>query len=358
LYTTRTINTESGAISSSQGNKPALHKMWRFLHVYLNLPYVITSDVIYLTIGQTFFGIVKYAPFIWLCKLLRKPYILHIHGGYLNRSFSEMSPRRRAIVLSIVEGSTTLIALSKSLQQQLQCVFPKANVEVVENFYDARLLTPLPKKSWSVDVPEIIYLSNLMLGKGILELLDALLILKQKGVPFNISVAGGIEKGIESQVHHRIRLLGDNVQFFGLADFEQKKILLSRSQLFVLPTWYIMEGQPLSIIEAYVTGHVVLSTHQGGIIDVANYPGFVKVAPQNVGALAEHIASVLSQLPEWQAAVDATQAASIERFHPDRFIQQMEFIFSNAYLKNSPEKISVESRTTSEVTSGGVMVSR
>ena len=46
-----------------------------------------------------------------------------------------------------------------------------------------------------------------------------------------------------------------------------KKILFSKAHIFCLPTSFF-EGQPISILEAYASGCVVLTTGQSGIRDI------------------------------------------------------------------------------------------
>ena len=40
--------------------------------------------------------------------------------------------------------------------------------------------------------------------------------------------------------------------------------------MFCLPTWLKFEGQPISIIEAYASGCIVVTTANGGINDIFN----------------------------------------------------------------------------------------
>ena len=48
----------------------------------------------------------------------------------------------------------------------------------------------------------------------------------------------------------------------------EKKALYGKSHVFCLPTYYPYEGQPISILEAYATGCVVVTTEHSGIPEV------------------------------------------------------------------------------------------
>jgi glycosyltransferase involved in cell wall biosynthesis len=313
------INTETGKIASRQGDRISLSKILTFLSIYKNIFQIFGKSVVYITIGQTFWGLAKYAPFMVLCKVLGIPYVLHIHGGYICDAYNQMPSNKKRLFRFLIGKSVRVIALSTSLAKQIQDTFPKTNVAVVENFYDPELIKPtLPRTDHKA--PHFLFLSNLMLGKGILEFLDALIILKKhEQLEFKVSIAGSIEKGIGKILSHKVKELADSVHFFGIADFQKKKELLYWSDIFVLPTWYIMEGQPLSIIEAYVTGNIVVSTHQGGIKDISNYETFYKVATKDAGKLAEALKSLNNQRADLKGKMQIVSQQCAERFAPERF---------------------------------------
>ena len=53
-----------------------------------------------------------------------------------------------------------------------------------------------------------------------------------------------------------------------LKSYDDKKNLLEWGNVFVLPTFYKMEGQPISILEAMATTNLVVTTNHAGISDV------------------------------------------------------------------------------------------
>lgn len=317
------INTETGKIASRQGDRISLSKILTFLSIYKSIFQIIGKSVVYITVGQTFWGLVKYAPFMILCKVLGIPYVLHIHGGYICEAYSKMSSHKKRLFRLLINQSSRMIALSTSLAKQVQETFPRIHVAVVENFYDPALINP-PFERNTHKVPHFLFLSNLMLGKGILEFLDALILLKNRdGFEFKVSIAGNIEKGIGDILNQKVKVLGDSVYFFGIAGFQKKKELLYWSDIFVLPTWYIMEGQPLSIIEAYVTGNIVVSTHQGGIKDISSYPTFFKTETQNVQVLSMSLLDAVLQLPSLKQQIVETQRAARKRFESTCFVDNI-----------------------------------
>ena len=70
-----TLNTSYNLFEDAVG-KFSLRKFFFFLKVNLNFIKVFRNDIIYITPGQTFFGILKYASFICLGSLLKKEMII------------------------------------------------------------------------------------------------------------------------------------------------------------------------------------------------------------------------------------------------------------------------------------------
>ena len=59
------------------------------------------------------------------------------------------------------------------------------------------------------------------------------------------------------------------IEYHGVVYGEEKKKLFANAHIFCLPTYYsYYEGQPISILEAYASGCVVITTNHGGICDI------------------------------------------------------------------------------------------
>ena len=58
------------------------------------------------------------------------------------------------------------------------------------------------------------------------------------------------------------------VEYLGVVRGEAKEELLRWSNIFVLPTYFQMEGQPISILEAMVMRNCIVTTEHAGIPDI------------------------------------------------------------------------------------------
>ena len=118
------------------------------------------------------------------------------------------------------------------------------------------------------NILQILYLSNLMKSKGILDLMEACLKLKEEEFKFHLNLAGNIEEEILETVNQMIKELGDSVTYNGVVKGDKKATLLRDNHIFCLPTYYPNEGQPISILEAMGNGLAIITTNQGGMVDI------------------------------------------------------------------------------------------
>lgn len=127
--------------------------------------------------------------------------------------------------------------------------------------------------------------------KGHEVLLDALAILKKRGLALTMLFAGdGKERPAREARAQELGLTPDDVRFLGfrndIAD------LLGASDIFVLPSF--SEGLPLSVLEGMAQGLPIVATTVGGIPEVVtqNQEGIL-VPPKDAQALADALAQVV-----------------------------------------------------------------
>lgn len=264
---------------------------------YLSILKVFKSDVVYLTPGQSFFGVLKYAPFIIMSRLLGKKIIFHVHGNHLWREFDELSQFKKKIMFFLISSSSRGIVLSNSLFKNLTPFLAIEKIFPIFNFAEDYLHNEVLTKSF--DELHIVYLSNLMAEKGVFDLLEALELLKLQGINFKARLAGAIALDANQTVLDIIRKLGDNVIYLGVVYGEQKKELLDWGNVFVFPTFYHSEGQPIALIEAMATGNAIISTRHAGIPDLLTEQNAFFVDKQAPDQIASILATFYSNNQEF-----------------------------------------------------------
>jgi len=260
------INTSYPDFDEEVG-KFSLKKLLFFLKINSKALKVFKAKIVYITPGQTFYGVLKYSLFILLAWLFRKELIIHVHGNYLREEYELLKGIKRSSFRFILSKFSKGIVLSNSLKKNLTPFLEEKEIYTLPNFAENYLYNDL--KPIDIKGLKILYLSNLMKEKGIISLLMALKNLEENNIEFKAKIAGNIDQKNKEEIFELISNV-KSVEYIGVVKGKEKKDLLNWSNIFVLPTYYKMEGQPISILEAMATNNVIITTKHAGIPDVIN----------------------------------------------------------------------------------------
>lgn len=231
------------------------------------------ADVAYLTISESRAGNLKDLLTYLLCLARLDRMVIHLHGGAgmirIMREGNGWLARANAFFLRRLKG---VVILGESHRRIFEGAVMPERIHVVPNFAQDELFIDeagLLAKSRPGGKIRFLFLSNLLPGKGYVELLDAWL-----GLPPGIrsrcelAFAGAFDSEAAKRLFlDRIRGL-DDVTYHGVVAGAEKRRLFASSRVFCLPTYYPYEGQPISILEAYASGCAVITTNHSGIRDV------------------------------------------------------------------------------------------
>lgn len=145
-------------------------------------------------------------------------------------------------------------------------------------------------------IPHLLFLSNLLVSKGVLVLLDALKILKDRGYSFVCDFVGGETAEIDAarfQKEVESRGLNRLVIYDGKKYGEDKDAMLEKSDVFVVPS--LDEAFPLVNLEAMQFALPVVATNVGGVTEEIEdgVNGFIVKAGDSA-SLADNLARLMS----------------------------------------------------------------
>ncbi|MEZ4796953.1 MAG: glycosyltransferase family 4 protein [Flavobacteriaceae bacterium] len=262
------INTSFNRFDEGLGEF-SFKKAFFYLKINLYVLKIFKSNIVYITPGQTFYGVVKYSLFIIVSHLLNKDIIIHVHGNYLGKQYSELKGLKKRIFKWLLKKTSKGIVLSESLKNNMIPFIDKNKIYVLRNFVEDYVFVNKEKLSNKLlnNHLKIVYLGNLMEEKGIFNLLEALEVLEKEGVKYEAKIAGSIDIKNKERPYGFFSKL-KNTEYLGVVKGNEKKNLLAWANIFVLPTYYTMEGQPISILEAMASGNVILTTKHAGIPDI------------------------------------------------------------------------------------------
>ena len=294
-FKVKTINTSTSKKINPTSGDWSFSKLV-FFKYYLQLFKVINSDVIYCTTGQSFFGILKYAPFVLLARVLNRKTVVHVKGGYLKASYENMNNFKKIVSKRVLQLYNKGIVLSESLKPLLEEFLDPEKIFIQHNFIQHSLILSEKEvfKRKDFEGIRIIFLSNLIPEKGIYQLLDALDELNSKGTKFEAKIAGHIPNNQQGIIERMSKI--KNLEFIGVVRDNAKADLLSWGNVFCLPTYYSMEGQPISILEAMGFGNVIVTTKHAGIPDICTDKNGLFVEKKDVESLVNQLKNLTNNI--------------------------------------------------------------
>jgi glycosyltransferase involved in cell wall biosynthesis len=143
-------------------------------------------------------------------------------------------------------------------------------------------------------------------------------------------LAGQMEEEIKVLLKEKIHELGPSVLYYPVVLGALKNQVLRESNVFILPTYYSMEGQPISVLEAMASGNAVICTRIPGITDIANENQVIfvnKQQPEEIAAQLESLAQNMNKIKEY-ASSNFKYADS--RFRLEHFGEKIIDIFNRS----------------------------
>ena len=277
------------------------NKFLSFIYIQLRVLQVCILnriDTIYITTSRSYFGFFREALILLLAKIFNIRVVNHLHGSDFY-DFYNSSWLLKIFLRPLYNHISTSIVLLDGMKEQYK-QFPNMNLEVVSNCYDPiyeNEVIDFNAKSG------ILFLSNLMYSKGIMNFLDSLDIVLAN-CNSEVCIAGKIigdylktKKDTEDMFFKKLKKLNkvfnNRVKYLGVVEGVEKMKLLKKTSIFCLPTFYKTEAFPLSIIEAMALGNAIITTNHNYLPSIVSNKNGVIVPVSNVPKLAESLLSLI-----------------------------------------------------------------
>ncbi|GGB06364.1 glycosyltransferase family 4 protein [Puia dinghuensis] len=290
--------------------------------------FVFRPHIVYLSLAPSGFAFYRDVVFVQIIRLFGPELVFHLHGKGLRRS-GENSRLFRRLSKSIFKNCH-VIFLSEGLRSDAAGLSYKSSFVVNYGFPEGpvapRVASDGQKKI------EILYLSNYVRTKGVIDLVDALELVSRTHNHFGVTLAGKpFDISLEFLENYvREKGLADRVRVCGPKYDGDKVELLEKADIFVLPTYYENEAFPLSILEAMKFGLPVISTYEGGIPDMIAEGVDGRLFPsRDITALARQIEYLLDHPEERRSLGEAARRKFLERFTVSTFERNMLQVFQH-----------------------------
>jgi glycosyltransferase involved in cell wall biosynthesis len=268
-----------------------------------------------------------------------QPVYAVVHWGNFDRVFR--APATAASARRMARRLRGFVFLNEQLAERCASWIPSAQRFVIPNTVDAALcyadaeIAAKQARRRGRTVLRLLFLSNMIPSKGYFDVLDAVHLLHARDVPVEAVFAGGWEsdadrKAFEAAVAaygltHRVTHLGS------VSDRARIRALYLDADVFLLPTYYPTEAQPISVIEALSAATPVVTTQHASIpamVREGQEALFVPPrAPEAIAAALERLAGDA----RWQHLSAGARARFQEAFSPAAVLTQWKTLLEHEF---------------------------
>lgn len=279
-------------------------------------------DLCYFSLTAKCIPFYKDASLALLVKLFRIKLIYHFHNQGVKDNQDLFIDDK---LYQLVFKKSNIILLSEYLYADVRKYVKKENVYYCPNgIKDRKTDAVKGKKNEKV---QLLFLSNLIISKGIFVLLEACRQLKNKGVHFYCTFVGGSGDLNSEQFGDVLKTyeLTDCITYVGKKFGEEKDRIFAQSDIFVHPT--LKDCFPLVLLEAMQFSLPVVSTYEGGIPDIVDegVSGFL-VPGKDADKLAERLELLINDADMRIKMGNAGRQKFEDKYTNEKFEKQMIYI--------------------------------
>lgn len=211
------------------------------------------------------------------------PVSYHIHFGKIPQIIEndgmEWKFLRKAFRLA-----DKVIAIDKKTYDEIKKVMPELDVEYIPNSISSKKL-PVAKEP---EKKEVTFLGWCIKEKGIEELLLAWKQIADM-YEWELNLIGPYDDNYIEKLSNSVTL--KKVNFLGELEHEKAMKMLSKSSIFILPSY--SEGFPMSVLEAMALGKAIIATKVGAVPEMLGGECGELIDKQNVGQIVNALKKLI-----------------------------------------------------------------
>jgi glycosyltransferase involved in cell wall biosynthesis len=285
-------------------------------------------DVCYVTITSNGTAFYKDMLVVAILKLFRKKILLHFHNKGVEKGTQEKKFNRHLYKFVLGGKKTRVILLSEHLYADIQRYVEPARVYYCANGIKPQDVTA-PVRS-ADQKTKILFLSNMMVAKGVYVLLEACAALNKKKIHFECHYVGDWLDIQQTEFVQKVKDYGLEGLVFahGKKYNEEKNEYYGQADIFVFPT--LNEAFGLVLLEAMQFGVPVIASNEGGIPDIVTDGQTGYIVPKNdPAALTEKLVALIMDPVLRRQMGEAGKKRLEEKFTIDRFEERLVHIINN-----------------------------
>jgi glycosyltransferase involved in cell wall biosynthesis len=241
---------------------------WDVTNVFLGLRHAVDllrrtggrKGIVYLPLSQNLGGFLRDSLFIHTASLRGWKVAVHLRGAAFRDFYEGSNAVVRWWTRRTLRRVSSLAVVGSRLRSLFDGLMAPERVAVVPNG------TPDVSRENGARLPNrVVYLSNLVKDKGIVEAVEAALILVARHPQVEVLFAGDWDDAsVERQLRERVGPANGRIRFLAPVAGQEKERLLQSASVLLFPP-RAPEGHPRVVLEAICRGIPLVTTDRGAI---------------------------------------------------------------------------------------------
>lgn len=345
-YSIKYINLNNRFKSkSSDIAKPSFGNFASYALIFLEIIWTLLiyrNCIVYINPAPTRFGFKRDALVVKLAKLFGHKIVFHQFGALFESFYNSLSIDGRKSVENIYNKVDALIVEGEFAKSHYSFISTQEKIHVVNNGLPEsdNVNVDKPKTFNEGETFNLFFMNNMIESKGYVDVLKALNILvNEMNLNVKCTFAGrflslpddNYFKSVEEAKNWfdsfiKDNKLSDRVEYRISVFGKEKAEIFMKSHVFLLPSYYVFEGQPTAILEALAYGCVPIVTKYRLIPEMVNDADGIFVSPKS----PREIALAIQHLYVNHDVFKTLSKGAIDRFNKD-FTREK---YANKVIKN------------------------
>ena len=254
-------------------------------------------------------------------RVMRVPYVLHLHGGAFIEFYERQAGPAKAFIRSMLADAARVIALSDEWREAIARIEPRARIEVIPN--------PVEVPAWQASLetrpPTVLFLGMLLERKGVADLLRAWPAVLAAVPDARLVLAGSGEIDAARAMANDLGI-ASSVAIEGWVEGEARERVMRKAWVLALPSH--VEALPMAVLESLAAGVPVVASRVGGV------PALVEderhgllVDARDVPGIARALQRILTDLPLRKAMGRSARDRAVTEFSSELIVPRVEALW-------------------------------
>ena len=285
-------------------------------------------------------AIVRDALFLITAKKYNKKVLVFFHGW--NEKFENIVDRYfKYIFCFFYQKADAFIVLANQFKQKLRKWGFKQPIFLMNTPVDDILLKNYSQDQRIKNIGKnrpfrFLFLSRIEKEKGIIETIETIKCLVNRGIDVELVVAGDGSYLDKAKYHSQKLALGNRIKFLGFVKDKAKIQAFTNADIFLFPSY--REGMPIALLEAMAFGLPILTRPVGGIKDFFKHGenGFL-IENKSPEIFAKFAEKIIKDKKLWTNISQTNHKYAKQHFMASKVAVKLTQIYTTLLERNSYE---------------------